>query len=148
MARRLSASSTPRFAAELSHPRAGPRGCLYLSARASRAGRRCTGQGDRPARRGRQAGRLESELKKIRRYKLIIIDEVGYIRFDKDAANLFFQLIASRYEQRSVMVTSDRPLGKGTCSGGPVRGGAETQRVLPRRDVGVRSPLAVRQELL
>jgi DNA replication protein DnaC len=32
---------------------------------------------------------MDSELKKIRRYKLIIIDEVGYIPFDQDAANLF-----------------------------------------------------------
>ncbi|MFD8754651.1 IS21-like element helper ATPase IstB [Kitasatospora sp. NPDC059577] len=59
-----------------------------------------------------QAGRLEAELKKIRRYKLIIIDEVGYIPFDQDAANLFFQLIASRYEQGSVMVTSNLPFGR------------------------------------
>ncbi|MFD8396547.1 ATP-binding protein, partial [Streptomyces sp. NPDC059680] len=59
-----------------------------------------------------QAGRLEAELKKIRRYRLIIIDEVGYIPFDQDAANLFFQLIASRYEQGSVMVTSNLPFGK------------------------------------
>ena len=59
-----------------------------------------------------QAGQLEAELKKIRRYKLIIIDEVGYIPFDTDAANLFFQLIASRYEQASVMVTSNLPFGR------------------------------------
>ena len=59
-----------------------------------------------------QAGRLEAELKKIRRYKLIIIDEVGYIPFDQDAANLFFQLIASRYEVGSVMVTSNLPFGR------------------------------------
>ena len=59
-----------------------------------------------------QANRLEAELKKIRRYKLIIIDEVGYIPFDQDAANLFFQLIASRYEQGSVMVTSNLPFGR------------------------------------
>ena len=59
-----------------------------------------------------QAGWLEAELKKIRRYKLIIIDEVGYIPFDQDAANLFFQLIASRYEQGSVMVTSNLPFGR------------------------------------
>ena len=58
------------------------------------------------------AGRLDAELKKIRRYKLIIIDEVGYIPFDQDAANLFFQLIASRYEQGSVMVTSNLPFGR------------------------------------
>ncbi|MFF7145960.1 hypothetical protein ACFZB5_32975 [Streptomyces nodosus] len=30
---------------------------------------------------------MEAELKKIRRYKLIIIDEVGYIPFGQDAAN-------------------------------------------------------------
>lgn len=58
------------------------------------------------------AGNLEAELKKIRRYRLIIIDEVGYIPFDQDAANLFFQLIASRYEQASVMVTSNLPFGR------------------------------------
>jgi DNA replication protein DnaC len=59
-----------------------------------------------------QAGQLEAELKKIRRYKLIIVDEVGYIPFDTDAANLFFQLIASRYEQASVLVTSNLPFGR------------------------------------
>ena len=59
-----------------------------------------------------QAGQLETELRKIRRYKLIIIDEVGYIPFDHDAANLFFQLVASRYEQGSVMVTSNLPFGR------------------------------------
>jgi DNA replication protein DnaC len=58
------------------------------------------------------ANRLEAELKKIRRYKLIIIDEVGYIPFDHDAANLFFQLIASRYEIGSIMVTSNLPFGR------------------------------------
>ena len=46
--------------------------------------------------RAHHAGALETELKKIRRYRLIIIDEVGYIPFDTDAANLFFQLVASR----------------------------------------------------
>lgn len=59
-----------------------------------------------------RSGRLEVELKKIRRYKLIIIDEVGYIPFDTDAANLFFQLVASRYEQGSIMVTSNLPFGR------------------------------------
>lgn len=58
------------------------------------------------------ANRLEAELKKIRRYKLIIIDEVGYIPFDQGAANLFFQLIASRYEIGSIMVTSNLPFGR------------------------------------
>lgn len=39
-------------------------------------------------------GQLEAELKKIRRYKLIIIDEIGYIPFDQDAANLFLTLVS------------------------------------------------------
>ena len=32
------------------------------------------------------------------RYGLIVIDEVGYIPFDTEAANLFFQLVSTRYE--------------------------------------------------
>ncbi|GAA0908286.1 ATP-binding protein [Virgisporangium aurantiacum] len=38
--------------------------------------------------------------------------EAGHLPFDHDAANLFFQLIASRYEQGSVMVTSSLPFGR------------------------------------
>ncbi|MGB7963726.1 MAG: IS21-like element helper ATPase IstB, partial [Propionicimonas sp.] len=45
-----------------------------------------------------RAGRLPAELVKLRRYGLIIIDEVGYLPFEQDAANLFFQLVSSRYE--------------------------------------------------
>ncbi len=56
--------------------------------------------------------RLEQELKRLRRYRLLIIDEVGYLPFDADAANLFFQLVASRYEQGSILVTSNMPFGR------------------------------------
>lgn len=59
-----------------------------------------------------QAGQLEVELKKIKRYRVIIVDEVGYLPFDADAANLFFQLVASRYEQGSIIVTSNLPFGR------------------------------------
>jgi DNA replication protein DnaC len=59
-----------------------------------------------------KANRLAAELKKIRRYKLIIIDKVAHLPFDQDAANLFFQLIVSRFEQGSVMVTSNLPSGR------------------------------------
>ncbi len=57
-------------------------------------------------------GRLDKELKRLRRYKLLIIDEVGYIPFDHDAANLFFQLVAARYEQGAILVTSNMPFGR------------------------------------
>ena len=40
--------------------------------------------------------RLENRLKLYNRYKLLIIDEIGYINFDSYSANLFFQLISKR----------------------------------------------------
>ncbi len=52
-------------------------------------------------------GRLQLELRRLNRYRLIVIDEVGYLPFDAAAAALFFQLIASRYETGSVIVTSN-----------------------------------------
>ncbi len=54
----------------------------------------------------------DGRCKKIRRYRLITIDEVGYIPFDHDTANLFFQLVASRYEQGSVMGAGNLPFGR------------------------------------
>ena len=42
----------------------------------------------------------------------IVIDEVGYIPFEPEAANLFFQLISARYERASVIVTSNKPFGR------------------------------------
>ena len=56
----------------------------------------------------RQA-RLPHELANLRRYGLIIIDEVGYLPFEQDAANLFFQLVSSRYEHASLILTSTLP---------------------------------------
>jgi DNA replication protein DnaC len=52
-------------------------------------------------------GRLELELRRLNRYRLIVVDEVGYLPFDAASAALFFQLIASRYETGSVIVTSN-----------------------------------------
>ena len=82
------------------------------------------------------AGALEAELKKIRRYKLIIIDEVGYIPFDHDAANLFFQLVASRYEQGSIIVTSNLPFGRwGEVFGDEVVAAAMIDRLVHHAEV-------------
>jgi DNA replication protein DnaC len=58
------------------------------------------------------SNRLQSELVKLGRYPLIVIDEVGYIPFEAEAANLFFQLISNRYERASVIVTSNKPFGR------------------------------------
>src|ERR1700733_2253375 len=58
------------------------------------------------------AGRLQSELVRLGRYPLLVVDEVGYIRFEFEAANLFFQLVSSRYERASLIVTSNKPFGR------------------------------------
>ena len=60
----------------------------------------------------RHAGRLQAELTKLGRYPLLIIDEAGYIPFEPEAANLFFQLVSARYERASLIVTSNKPFGK------------------------------------
>ena len=57
-------------------------------------------------------GKLAAELTKLRRYSVLICDEVGYIPFDQDAANLFFQLVASRYEHASLILTSNLSFGR------------------------------------
>jgi len=53
--------------------------------------------------------RLEAYLRLLERTPLIIIDEVGYIPFDAEAANMYFQLVSSRYERGSVIVKSNKP---------------------------------------
>src|SRR5436853_2667930 len=56
--------------------------------------------------------RLNDELRLLGRIPLLVIDEVGYIPFDGEAANLFFQLVSARYERASVIVTSNKPFGR------------------------------------
>jgi DNA replication protein DnaC len=58
------------------------------------------------------AGRLSAELVKLRRVGLLVVDEVGYIPFEQDAANLFFQLVSSRYEHASLILTSNLPFAR------------------------------------
>ena len=53
-------------------------------------------------------GRLHDELRRLGRYPLLVIDEVGYIPFEPEAANLFFQLVSARYERASLIVTSNK----------------------------------------
>ncbi|MFE7761165.1 IS21-like element helper ATPase IstB [Streptomyces sp. NPDC057438] len=60
----------------------------------------------------RAEGRLAEELSGLDACPLLIVDEVGYLPFDTDTARLVFQLIAHRYERASLVVTSDRPLGR------------------------------------
>jgi len=58
------------------------------------------------------AGRLQGELIRLGRYPLLVIAEVGYIPFEAEAANLFFELVSSRYERASLIVTTNKPFGE------------------------------------
>ena len=57
--------------------------------------------------RARLENRLESRLKHYTKYKLLIIDEIGYLPIDHEDAKLFFQLIDMRYEKRSTIFTTN-----------------------------------------
>ena len=48
----------------------------------------------------------------ISAYRLLIIDEIGYLPMSREQANLFFQVIATRYERGSLIVTSNLPFGQ------------------------------------
>jgi DNA replication protein DnaC len=56
--------------------------------------------------------RLESRLKHYNKYKVLIIDEIGYLPIDQLGANLFFQLITKRYEHNSTIITTNQPFSK------------------------------------
>lgn len=55
------------------------------------------------------AGSLKTFLESMSKLDLIIIDELGYIELNKKTAALFFQLIAIRYEKKSIIITSNKP---------------------------------------
>jgi len=59
---------------------------------------------------GQQQGTLEAKLAQYSKPKLLIIDELGYLPLEPQAGHLFFQLISRRYEQGSVLISSNRPV--------------------------------------
>lgn len=56
--------------------------------------------------------RLETRLKHYAKYKLLIIDEVGYLPLDIESANMLFQLISKRYEKNCTIITTNKPFSK------------------------------------
>lgn len=56
--------------------------------------------------------RLDDKLKTLTKYKLLIIDEVGYLPIDKESANMLFQLINRRYEKGSTIITTNKPFSE------------------------------------
>jgi DNA replication protein DnaC len=82
------------------------------------------------------SGRLQAELTRFSRYPLLVVDEVGYIPFEPEAANLFFQLVSSRYERASLIVTSNKPFGRwGEVFGDEVVAAAMIDRLVHHAEV-------------
>ena len=81
-------------------------------------------------------GTLQTELVRLGRYPLLVVDEVGYIPFEAEAANLFFQLVSSRYERASLIVTSNKPFGRwGEVFGDDVVAAAMIDRLVHHAEV-------------
>jgi DNA replication protein DnaC len=80
--------------------------------------------------------RLQTELARLSRYPLLVVDEVGYIPLEPEVANLFFQLVSSRYERASLIVTSNKPFGRwGEVFGDEVVAAAMIDRLVHHAEV-------------
>jgi DNA replication protein DnaC len=58
--------------------------------------------------------RLSRLMQRYSRYGLLIIDELGYVPFSKEGAELLFQVLAERHEKKSVIITSNHGFGDWT----------------------------------
>jgi DNA replication protein DnaC len=60
----------------------------------------------------KREGRLSRKLEQLARYDVVILDELGYVPFDREGADLLFGFITRVYERRSLVVTTNLPFAK------------------------------------
>lgn len=76
-------------------------------------------------------GQLQEKLAFYAKPKLLIIDELGYLPFEKRSAHLFFQLVSRRYERGSLLITTNQAVTQwGTVFGDDVTAAALLDRLL------------------
>ena len=63
--------------------------------------RRCIGRRELPA-----------PIAKLDRYDLLILDDLAYVTKDQAETSVLFELIAARYERRSMLITANQPFGE------------------------------------
>jgi DNA replication protein DnaC len=51
--------------------------------------------------------RLEQELKKLDRFEVLILDDIGYVQQSREEMEVLFTLLAERYERRSLLISSN-----------------------------------------
>lgn len=80
----------------------------------------------------RQGSLKDAMHRTVNAYRLLIIDEIGYLPMTREQANLFFQVIALKYERGSLIVTSNLPFGQwdGTFAGDATLTAALLDRLL------------------
>ena len=78
-----------------------------------------------------QEGQLAERVAYFAKPRLLIVDELGYLPFEKRAAHLFFQLVARRYERGSLLITTNQPVTQwGSVFGDEVLAAAILDRLL------------------
>jgi DNA replication protein DnaC len=74
--------------------------------------------------------RLEDELRRLERYHLLVVDEVGYLPLERHAVNLLFAVASRRYERGSIVVTSNHSFEQwGTATRLRLTGGTDHRAV-------------------
>lgn len=59
-----------------------------------------------------QEGALRETLRELNKTPLLIIDELSYVKMDRERESLFFQVIRQRYEKNSLIITTNLPMGR------------------------------------
>jgi DNA replication protein DnaC len=81
--------------------------------------------------RAESEGQLADKITFYAKPRLLVIDELGYLPFEKRSAHLFFQLVARRYERGSMLITTNQLIGQwGTVFGDDVLAAAILDRLL------------------
>lgn len=62
----------------------------------------------------REALGLEDALKKLDKYELLILDDIGYVKKSDSESQVLFELIAHRYERNSLLITTNQAFSDGT----------------------------------
>ena len=55
---------------------------------------------------------LPGTLAKLDRFDVLVLDDLGYVRKDQAETNVLFELIAERYERRSLVITCNQPFSE------------------------------------
>ena len=75
-----------------------------------RAIKECSTNGS--SRRMRRELGLEAAITNLDKYQLLILDDIAYVTKDQAETSVLFELIAARYERRSLLITANQPFGE------------------------------------